>query len=310
MAADYKTLLLKYVDKIVFAAFLLLFGWQAFKFVTTSTPPGDPILRSKNEGFPEEPTLSKQRFVLKSFTDPVEPDARGDLTSDPQKIEPRADEKQCPRCGWIVSRSEAICPRCKYSYTGVQAPEPPPEETPGPEVEGIPFRILSAAARPVDLYFKGFFQRPGGVYLLQINWARNTRTNFVKDGDFFQEYKIFDVRQEKKTVRKAGIPPYTTDVRTVAIQKQGGPVRRVEEGQTITEDVPVATLQVANGRWRVEHEDQTVSSGAQTFDVYAGDVLINLDDQTISFEVFKVTESQVILIDKEGNQQELPTAAK
>ena len=310
MAADYKTLLIKYVDKIVFVAFLVLFGWQAFKFITTTTPPGDPIPRMKNGNFPEQPALSKERFVLKSFTAPLEPDATHDLTSDPEKVEPGPNEKQCPLCGWIAPRTEAFCPRCKYSYTGVPPPVVDNTTEAGPKIEGIPFRVLSAGPSPVDLFFKGFYKRPGGVYVLQINWATNTRTNFVKDGELFQEYKIFDVKVEKKTVRKAGIPPYTADVRTVAMQKQDGPVRRVEEGQTITESVPVASLQVLAGRWRVEHEDKTVSTGAQTFDVYAEDVLINLDDQTITFKVFKVTVTQVILVDRDGKQHELPAAAK
>jgi len=313
MAADYKKLFIKYIDKIVFFAFLILFVTQVFKFVTTNTSTeGIHIPPIRNEDFGEEPTLSKERFVLKTFTDPLQLDARHDITSDPEKIEPGPNEKQCPRCGWISSRDVVICPKCKYSWTGV---EPPPdnggtEPPPPPPVKGIPFRVLAAGSKPVDILFFGYYKRRDGTFVLQINWLDNTRTSMVPEGDLFQGYRLFDLKEEDVEMRPPGMPAYMTSEYFVTIQKGEGKPVRVRRKQTVEEEVAMATLQASKGTWRVEHQGKTVSKGVKTFDVYAGDLLTNQEDLTITFEVLKVSDIEIILKDKDGKEHRVPASSR
>lgn len=308
MAADYKKLLIKYIDKIVFVVFLIFFGWQAFNFVIMTTPAEtETIPRIPKESLGTEPALFEARFVLRNFKKPLEPDARHDLTTDPEKIEPGPTEKQCPRCGWIVLRSVVTCPKCKYSWTGV---EPlPTDDGKGlpPPVEGIPFRVLSAGLKPVDILFMGIWRKPGGAgTALQINYVGNTRTSMVREGGLFQNYRLFDLREEEVMYKAPGIPAYPKKVLFVTMQKKGGDPIRVQRGKTIKEDVAVATLQAVKGQWRVEHRGKAISKGEKSFDVYPGDTIIDMADQTITFEVLRVTGAAVVLKDQDGKEHELP----
>ncbi len=308
MAADYKKLLIKYIDKVVFVAFLIFFGWQAFKFVTMTTPAEmETIPRAPKESFGTEPALAEAKFALQNFKNPIEPDARHDLTTDPDKIEPNPNEKQCPRCGWIVLRRVVTCPKCHYSWTGVEPPPPDNGNRLPPPVEGIPFRVLSAGLKPVDILFKGIWRKPGGAgTVLQINFADNTRTAMVPEGGLFQDYRLFDLREEEVMYKAPGIPAYPKKVLFVTMQKKGGDPIRVQRNETVKEDVAVATLQAVKGQWRIEHKGKAVGKGQNTFDVYPGDTIIDMADQTITFEVLRITGAAIILKDQDGKEHELP----
>lgn len=72
----------------------------------------------------------------------------------------------------------------------------------------------------------------------------------------------------------------------------------------------MATLQASKGTWRVEHQEKTVSKRVKTFDVYAGDLLTNEEDLTITFEVMKVSNIEIILKDKDGKEHKIPASSR
>ncbi len=313
MAADYKKLLIQYIDKIVFGVFLLLFIALAIKFVTATPNQGEGIPQIPQDHSGSDPALYDARYVLRTFTNPLEPDARNDLTTDPEKIQPGPTEKQCPRCGWISPRSATTCPKCKYNWLGgdvgvTRLPENGGDEE--PVIEGFPFKILVSGSKEVDVLFMGIYRNPKGEVFLQINWADNTRTTMVPEGGFFQDYRLFDLKKEDVKVNKPGIPPYTSSDYFVTLQKEGGTPVRVRRGQSVQEELPVATLQALKGEWRVEHKGKAVSSRQKTFEVYAGDTIINMEDRIMTFEVLKVTDTGVTLKDKDGKEQELPARSR
>jgi len=311
MAADLKKLLIRSIDKIVFLGFLVFFVWQAFKFVTTTAPPeSGSVPKVPNKPFREEPALFKERFVLRSISDPLRPDARYDLTTDPEKIEPGPNEKQCPRCGWIVPQSMPSCPKCRYRWEGVEPVVKTDEndgKKTGPVVEGIPFKVVDIAFKPVDILFFGFIRMPGRGLFLQINFANNTRTNMVPEGGFFQDYRLSSLVKKEKMVQPPGFSrPYKKDAHFITIQKEGGQPIEIERGQTVTESMPVATLQALAGKWQIRHGDKVVSTVESIFDVYAGDTVSEVGGQTKTFEIVRVEENRVRLKDREGKEHDLP----
>jgi len=317
MAADYKNLFIQYIDKIAFVGFLLLFGWQSSKFITTSTPPSDPVPPLVNESFPEDPALPKERVVLKNFTDPLQPDATHDITSDPEKIEPGRDEKQCPRCGWITPRDLRSCPRCKYSWSGLAPPPENDTNTSGPEkVKDVPLATLDIAFRPVNILFMGLMVPPGKVLrnppqpgdcILQINWAGNTRTSMVPLGGFFQDYELYPLERGVETYKPPGISlTVKRDTYFLTIKKKGEQPIRVAKKQTITEDLPVATIQ-AEGNWQVRQGGNPVpGQSGTTFDVYRGDTIKEIGGQNREYEVLEVSQTQVRIKDSQGKEYVLP----
>jgi hypothetical protein len=308
MALDYKKLFIKSIDKIVLLVFVVFLLFQAFKFVTVTPGGQSTVPPIPNKPFPPEPALFKERFVLRSFTNPVEPDARHDLTTDPSKIEPGPTEKQCPVCGWIVKREVLACPRCKYNWTGTISIVPDKNGPPPPPVEGVPFGVASIVFKPVDILFMGFFHNPiTGKMDIQINFANNTRTNLIPEGGYFQDYRVYNFEREVVMVKPAGFgSPYPDDRFFVTIQKEGGEPIRVEKGKSVMEELPVATLQVASGQWQIKHGKKEIGRGQNVFDVYPGDTIIELEGGGRSFEVLDVKGTGIRLKDQDGKEYELP----
>jgi hypothetical protein len=307
MAADYKKLFINWIDKIVFVAFLALLLFQVFKFLT-SRPNEDVFVPAiPNKPLREEPALYKERFVLRNLRNPVEPDARHDLTTDPEKIEPGPGEKQCPRCGWIVAQSAAACPRCQYNWHHIETPPPDGPNGPPPVVvEGIPFKVLAIDYRPVDILFYGYIRLPDGTFI-QINFANNTRTNLVPEGGVFQDYNIGKLEKKDVMVKRQGFPKPVPEPRySITIQKEGGEPIRVEKGQSVTESLPVATFERLSGPWQVKHGKKLLSQGQTTFDVYTGDTLVEMGGEGKTFEILSVAGNRVTVKDEQGKETEIP----
>ena len=298
MAAYGKKSIVSHFDKLVFVAFLAFFVVSAHNLVTS--PP-----RGKVDLPPMPPeklgtvaAIQKEHFLLNLFSNPLLPDARHDFTSDPPKVEPGPGEVQCPDCGWIFPQELTGCPRCTPSTITVI------ERPPDPPGDGSPFQTLRTASKEVDVHFKGFYRRPGkgfgqvtpaGTYVLQINWANNTRTSMIPLGGLFQGYRLYPLEER---IVSSSLGPTTRHF--LGMTKEGAEPVFVQEGQAVIEKLQSATLHVLDGDWRVVHGGRTVSLRPTTFDVYREDTLIEISGQNREFRVVEITDSQVVFQDKEG----------
>jgi hypothetical protein len=298
MAAYGKKSIVSHFDKLVFVAFLAFFVVSAHNLVTSpprgrvDLPPMPP------EKLGTVAAVQKEHVLLGLFSDPLLLDARHDITTDPTKVEPGPGEVQCPDCGWIFPEELTGCPRCEPSTITVI------ERPPDPPADGSPFQTLRTASKDVDVHFKGFYRRPGkgfgeasqaGEYVLQINWANNTRTSMIPLGGLFQGYRLYPL--EERTV-SSSLGPTTRHF--LGMTKEGTETVFVEEGKAVRESLQSATLRVLGGDWKVVHGGKTVSLRPTTFDVYYDDVLTEIGGDNREFRVVEITDSQVIFQDKEG----------
>ncbi len=310
MATDYKKLLINYSDKILFVGFLILFLVVAFKVVMSGPPGGTTVPQMPKPPSGPPPELLKELYVLNRFTNPEEPDAAHDFTSDPEKIEPGPTEKQCPICGWIVPRSVATCPKCRYNWAAgdiVPEKDDKKDTPPPPLVEGVPFRVLSIARIPVDIYFMGFIRNPwrNNEIDLQINWGKGTKTSIVPLGETFHGYRLYPLERKVEMVNRPGLPAGEEERVFLTITKAGEEPFVVESRKTVQERELVATLDPAEGRWRTTHRDvRTEAEGA--FDVYADYIVDEIGGKRRQYRVLEVTEIQVVVYDqKEQKRHEL-----
>jgi len=320
MAIEYKKVMVNYVDKVVFVGFLVLFLVTAFRVVMKG--PTDRIVVSpipKNLP-PSDPTLDKEQYVLKNFSDPPQPDATLDFTSDPEKIEPGPGEKQCPRCGWIVPRSTARCPRpnCGHSW-GPVTPERPPENVNGPQlpIEGPPFRVADITRKEVDILFKGwarnpFIKNPAGKNQIdiQINWGENTRTKIVPLGESFHGYRLWPLELKEMTVERPGLPTTKEKVLFLTIQKKDSSPLVAEYRKTVRENEAMALLDVLEGKWKVTHRGETTANNEPTFEVYVQYRLQENGGQRRDYTVTEIKEKEIVLQAKDGKQEALKLTAR
>jgi hypothetical protein len=318
MGADYKKLLIKYVDKIVFVVVLALFLVATFK-VMTSGPPKQTYAPAIPKGSPPpNPTVYKELYVLNRFTKPPQPDATEDFTSDPEKIMPGPGEKQCPQCGWIVPSSTTSCPSCSYSWLGQRVTaEVTEEEKVEPPSTSTPLSVVAITRKPVDILFMGFMRKVPvendpirrGDYDLQINWGGG-ETTFVRLGETFHDYELFPLEKVEETYHRSGISQpqkryrYFLTIRKLSGEQKGNPIR-VEKGKTVQENEPVATLQVNRGEWQVIHRGAIITRGEKTFDIYGGYVLTEIGGEQRTYKVLEVKDREVVLEDEEGKQVSL-----
>ena len=319
MAVDYKKLLIQYVDKIVFVAFLILFLVSAFK-VVMSRPPERTSVPMIPKGYPPpNPTLYKELYVLNRFVKPPQPDATQDFTSDPEKIMPGPGEKQCPQCGWIVPRSTTNCPSCSYSWTG-QIPDednPPVVVTPSSNNTNLPFTVLDINRKPVDILFMGFSRKipverdpiERGDYDLQINWGGG-ETTFVRLGGNFHDYELFPLEKIEEIYQLPGISRpqkrsrYFLTIRKLSGEDKGKPIK-VEKGKTVQQNEPVAILQAKKGQWQATHRGSVMSRGQSDFELYGGYVLNEIGGEERAYKVIEVRDTEVVLEDKDGKKEVL-----
>jgi hypothetical protein len=307
MAIEYKKVLGNYVDKIVFVGFLVFFLVTAFKVVMRG-PTGGAELSAISRTVPlPPPVVNKEEYVLKNFADPPEPDATLDFTSDPEKIEPGPGEKQCPRCGWIVPRSAARCPRpnCGYSWGGV-TPTEPTEKGNGPELPiGPPFRVVEITRKPVDILFFGWLRNPFTKRIdLQINWGTNTRTKMVPLGESFHGYKLWPL--EARDVKVEQPTPHTTKAFFLTIQKKDSQPIIAEKGKIVRENEAMALLDVRGGAWRATHRGDVVSPPGDTpIETYVQYKLEEIGGERRVYTVTEVKEKEIVLQAKDGKQEAL-----
>ncbi len=318
MAADYKKLLIRYVDKVIFVAFLVLFLYVAFKVVMSGPEEGTGVPPMPKPPNRPVPVVHKQRFVLNRFQKPPEPSVTDDFTSDPEKVQPGPLEKQCPSCGWIVPKGAAFCAHCGYRWAGIA---PPPDNTKKkkddlPQVEGIPFVVRDISYKAVDILFSGLAKRVDkpsnpirkGEYELQINWGLNTRTAFVPLGGWFHGYALFPLEIKEETIELPGGLTQKRSVYYLTIKKPGGRPLIVAERKTVTEDEPVASFEVRDeSKWKIRHRGLPIKSPATTFDVYAQYELEEMGGQGRKFTIVDVRQKEVILQDKAGKKHTLRT---
>jgi hypothetical protein len=310
MATDYKKLLLNYLDKIIFVAFLVIFLVTAFRVVMSGPRSGAFVAPVPKKDFPTPEEVYEERYVLNSLRNPNLPDATLDFTSDPERISPGPGEKQCPRCGWIVPISAPVCPNCKYSWTGVIPEEKKEEEKPKePLPKGIPFRVTEIARKPVDILFKGFSENPFKFRLdLQINWGANTQTSFVPLGETFHGYRLYPLEVREVEINEPGLPVHKAQRRFLTIRKPGEEPLVVEEKKTVRENEAYANLDGGEGRWDVTHRGEKIVSGESRFEVYAQYQLTEVKGEGRQFEVLAVkdAEREVVLRDlRDSEKKEL-----
>jgi len=307
MSVEYRKLVFKYVDKVVFLGFLVFFLVTAFQFVmkapssTTSVPP----MPSKTFRVPEE--LYEERFVLNTLKNPGALDATHDFTSDPEKIEPGPGEKQCPSCGWIVQRNLASCPHCGYRWHGevVQLPEPPEDDIEEPQHQGIPFKIVEINRRPVDILFMGFSENPFKLrYDLQINWGGG-HTTFVPLGESFHGYRLYPLDKRLVEINEPGLPARKEERYFLTIKKPGEDPLIVERGKTVRENEAYAILDVGSARWRIRHRGKLIDSGDSYFEVYGGYVLEEIGGKGRKYEIAIVRDTEVVLKNGQGEETAL-----
>ncbi len=309
MATDYKQLLIRYSDKIVFVAFLVIFLISAFRVVMSGprSEPFVPPMPNRDFSAPEE--LYKERYVLNKLRNPTEPDATLDFTSDPDRIAPGPGEKQCPQCGWILPQSAPICPNCKYSWSDIIPEKPEEEEQPAELPEGIPFRVLDIGRKPVDILFKGFTENPFKFRLdLQINWGANTQTSFIPLGETFHGYRLYPLEVREVMVNEPGLPPRKVKRRFLTIKKPGEEPLVVEEKKTVRENEAYAVLDAGQGRWNIKHRDETVATRESYFEIYAQYQLTEVGGDNRQYEVLSVNDAErkVVLRDlRDPDQKEL-----
>jgi hypothetical protein len=299
MAADFKKLLVSYIDKIIFVAFLVLFLVSAFRVVMsgpshrTSVPPV-----SKKE-FPPPEELYEQRYVLNSLKNPNEPDATNDFTSDPEKSAPGPGEKQCPLCGWIVPRAAPRCPHCLYSWTGEIIVKKDDEEKPKePLPKGVPFRVLEITRKPVDILFKGFVENPFKLrFDLQMHWGMGTKMSIVPLGEMFRGYGLYPLEKKVVEVNDPKMGPRKEDRYFLTIQKPGEEPLIVERGKIVREREARAVFDAGQGRWDITHRDEKIASAESYFEVYAQYQLAEIGGEARKFEVLAVkdAEGEVVL---------------
>ncbi len=298
MARYEKKSIISHIDKLIFLGFLAFFALSAYNLVTSPPVGSTDIPSAGEEKFGPVAAIQKEHFLLNLFSNPLLPDARHDFTSDPPKVEPGPGEVQCPDCGWIFPEELTGCPRCTPSTITV---DDLPLDPPG---DGSPFQTLRTASKEVDVHFKGFYRRPGqgfgqvtpaGEYVLQINWANNTRTSMIPLGGLFQGYRLYPL--EERTVSSSLGP---TSRHFLGMTKEGTETVFVQEGQAVREKLQSATLRVLDGDWKVVHGGRTVSLRPTTFDVYREDTLIEISGQNREYRVVEINDSQVVFQDKEG----------
>ncbi len=201
MANNLKRNIFHYGDKIIFAVCLIIFVVVAMMTYVRQRPPEDELIPSPGKAKDEYRALFvKLEDIIKDFDTPDIPAdyiTRG-FATDPDKIEPIAgEEKQCPRCGYIVPLMTKKCPNCRYlfeddddddgmdntwedKYLCVDRYTPDAHKDPDkdgftnieeyaggsdpcdPKSIPSPFRVVKKEQRPVDILFKGYVVREGG----------------------------------------------------------------------------------------------------------------------------------------------------
>lgn len=311
MATDYKKILIRYFDKIIFLLFLVLFIVTASR-VVMSKPSGDtripPIPRKP---FPVPVELHKERFVLNKLADPEVPDATLDFTSDPEKIFPGQGEKQCPQCGWIVKETAAKCPNCNFRWHAEVAVVEEPLEDPLPK--GVPFRVLQITRKPVDILFKGIFENPFKLRLdLQINWGENTQTSFVPLGDSFRGYRLYPLEIKEVEINDPKMGKRIEKRRFLTIKKPGEEPLIVEEGKVVRENEAMGLVDAGQGSWDIFHRGEKVASDQSVFEVYAQFKLEEIGGQKRAYDVVEVNdrEKKVVFRGKDGEELVLDVAPR
>jgi hypothetical protein len=308
MAVQYRRLLFKYVDKVVFVAFLVFFLVTAFKLVMKAPPPAVPVSPMPNTDFTVPEEVYKERFVLNAIKNPYEPDATHDFTSDPEKIEPGRGEKQCPQCGWIVVRSAAGCPHCGYSWFGeVVPPDGPGDvETEDLEEEGVPFKVVQIDRKPVDILFMGFIENPFKLrYDIQINWGKGEKTSIVPLGETFHGYRLYPLDKRIVQISELGLPPRHEERYFLTIKKPGEDPLVVERGETVRENEAFAILNPRGGMWKVRHRGELIDSGDGYLNVYGGYTLEEVGGKGRTYEITIVRDTEVVVKNGVGEETTL-----
>lgn len=191
--------------------------------------------------------------------EPVRPDPSVDIATDPDEYQPRAGEHVCVSltCAYILPDRLVWCPVCRarqddrdgdgmddkweeahlatnpdvadgdLDYDGDRFTNK--EEFDGgsnpddPDSIPAPIRLVGVGQEMVDALFRGFYERPGGELVIQLNWGKDTQTSMLELGSTFRGYKLKRVRERLVTVGgRHGIPAYTKTEYDLILERPGG----------------------------------------------------------------------------------------
>ena len=120
-----------------------------------------------------------------------------------------------------------------------------------------PFRITNMERRVIDVRFQGFTIKEGGsgevidpdYWVMQINYGRNTETEFVPLGGHFRGYRLFPL-ETTKALRKGrgGIPDWYEDVYVLTIQRRGQDAIQLEKAKWGKTNETYVNLLVTRGK--------------------------------------------------------------
>ncbi len=159
-----------------------------------------------------------------------------------------------------------------------------------------PFRITNMERKVIDVLFQGYTIKEGGsadvidqdYWVMQINYGRNTETEFVPLGGYFRGYRLVPLEKTKALRKgKGGIPDWYEDVYVLTIQRRGQDPIELEKGKWGKTNETYVNLLVTRGK----------DSGKVYQGRTVGDIIVANGQR---FEFLEMRGNKVILKGSEG----------
>ena len=348
MADDLKKKLIQYGDKVLFGLFLVVLIAVAALTLLGGKTETDGKSHSAGKFRPPDTSVSDE--INRTRTEIVQggvPDGyiTGGFASDPDEIYPRAGEKQCPKCAWIMNASEKRCPNCRYMfeddddkdgmpnewedrYNKYKSPDRyTPDADADPDGDGFsnlkeylggsnpddpksmpsPIRLDRTYRQRVNLRFKGHVVKAGGdPDVIDPNFW-DVQMNFGND----EEMAILPLGSYYK-----GYKLVSLEKRMVKIEPGGGiPSRLVPVYILTIQRRGQQAIRLVENRWATTHEvyiDLKVTQSGKVFEGLTSSDTFSASGST--FEVYEIRtpaeEGGPIVVILKGSEGETYTLSE
>jgi len=160
--------------------------------------------------------------------------------------------------------------------------------------DATPFKLQEIVQRPVDVLFRGFVDNPFTVpYDITLVWGGGRKSHYVPLGQTFHGYRVYPL--EKRTVEEPGAPGGKRDRYFITLKKEREHPVVIEMGKTVRITDRIATLEVKEGKWRVTHRDEKLSSGEKVFEVFDGCIIRQIEGERREFTITRLADNTVTL---------------